>query len=39
MIGENIIFFENDDDDDESYTMINKYLYNDFFWIQRFLLS
>ena len=38
MIGENIIFFENDDDD-ESYTMINKYLYNDFFWIQRFLLS
>ena len=30
MVGENIMFFENDDDD-ESYTMIDKYLYNKFF--------
>ena len=30
MVGENIMFFENDDDD-ESYTMIDKYLYNEFF--------
>ena len=29
MVGENIMFFENDDDD-ESYTMIDKYLYNKF---------
>ena len=30
MVGENIMFFENDDDD-KSCTMIDKYLYNELF--------